>query len=145
MSKWMIVVTVNKVNSNWSFHQFLKGCYQFVDSFILTLSYVSCHAVVYVIGKQLAVEGIDSGIDGCGLDQDVITVGIVFQHSYDSPNLAFNTLQTIDEFLAFFVCAGGVFRTTAAGTDFFISRDVRFLSGGCISIFHIKTPFGLVR
>ena len=33
----------------------------------------------------------------CRLDQNVITIGIVFHHSYNSPDLAFNTLQAIDQ------------------------------------------------
>ena len=104
------------VSSGYLFHQFLKGCYQFVNGFIFTLTDISCHAVVNMVGEKFPVKGIDRSVDGGRLNEDIVAVGIVFQHSYDSPNLTFDTLQTVDEFLAFCFGAVGVFGTWCAAT-----------------------------
>ena len=50
-----------------------------------------------VAGKQLLIECIHCSIDCSGLNQDIITVGIILHHSYNAPDLAFNTFQTVDQ------------------------------------------------
>lgn len=53
-----------------------------------------------MVGKKLFIKGVHCCIYSGGLDQDVIAVGIVLQHSYNAPDLAFNTLQAVDQFLS---------------------------------------------
>ena len=72
-----------------------------------------------MIGKKFLIKSIDSCIYGGRLDQDIIAIGIILQHSYDSPDLAFDSLQTVDQLLSLGI---GTIRVlgTAAGTDFFL-------------------------
>ena len=67
-----------------------------------------------MVGKEFFVEGIDGGVDGSGLDEDVVAVGVVLEHSDDSADLAFNAFEAVDEFFAVGVRAVGVFRAAGA-------------------------------
>ena len=78
-------------------------------------------------GKQLFIKSIDCGIDRCGLDQDIVAVSIILHHSYDAPDLSFNTFQTVDQLLLLLLGTCSVF-LTAAGTGFFFSHRLSLLS-----------------
>ena len=67
-----------------------------------------------MVGKEFFVEGIDGGVDGSGLDEDVVAVGVVFEHSDDSADLAFDAFEAVDEFFAVGVRAVGVFGAAGA-------------------------------
>ena len=69
-----------------------------------------------MVRQKFLIKRIDSGIDGSRLDQNVIAVGIVLLHSYNSPDLPFNALQAINKLLTLRLRTIGMFRT-AAGTD----------------------------
>ena len=81
-----------------------------------------------MVGKKLFIKGVHCGIYSGGLDQDVIAVGIVLQHSYNAPDLAFNTLQTVDQLSSLRFGTQGVLGS--AGTDLLC----RFLAGKGFSI-----------
>ena len=97
-------------------HQFLQGCNKLIDCLIFAGTDITCDAGADMVRKKLFVKGIHSRIDSCGLDQDVVTISVIFQHSYNSPNLPLDTLQAVDELLAVGFRTVGVLRTTA-GTD----------------------------
>ncbi len=63
----------------------------------LTFPDIPGNAGADVAGKQLFVERIHCSIDCSGLNQDIITVGIILHHSYNASDLAFNTFQTVDQ------------------------------------------------
>ena len=54
-------------------------------------------------GKKLFVKSIHCSVYCGGLDQDVIAVGIVFQHSYNTPHLSFNSFQPVDKLFPVFL------------------------------------------
>ena len=85
-----------------------------------------------MIRKKLFIKRIDSGIDSSRLDQNVITISIILQHSYDPPNLPLNTLQPIHQLLPLRLRAIRMLRTTT-GTD----RSLRHI----IIILHRPTSF----
>ena len=67
-----------------------------------------------MVCKEFFVEGIDSSIDGSGLDEDVVTVSVVLEHSDDSADLAFDALEAVNEFFAIGVRAVGVLGAAGA-------------------------------
>ena len=81
------------------FHQFLQGCNKLIDCLIFAGTDITCDAGADMIRKKLFVKRIHSGIDSSRLDQDIVAVSVIFQHSYDSPNLPLDTLKAVDEFL----------------------------------------------
>ena len=69
-----------------------------------------------MIREKFFIECVDCGIYSGRLDQDVVAVSVILQHSYNAPYLAFNTLQAVHKLLAFCLGTVGVLGT-AAGTD----------------------------
>ena len=59
---------------------------------------------------------------GGGLHQYIRTISIFFHHTTNSANLSFNSVQTVYQFLSFFLCAGCRFFTASA--YFFISHFI---------------------
>ena len=83
------------------FHKLLKSCHKLINGLILPLTDIPGHTGADVIGKQFFVKRIHSCIHSSRLDQDIITVGIILQHTDDTPDLSFNTLQPVDRSVCF--------------------------------------------
>ena len=111
------------------FHKLLQCCNQLINGFVLALADISCNAGPDMVGEQFLIKGIYGGIYSGRLDQNVVAVSVILQHSYNAPYLAFNTLQAVHKLLAFCLGTVGVFGTTA-GTDL----PGGFLSGNSFRI-----------
>ena len=60
------------------------------------------HACAQMLGQKLAVEGVDGGVDGGGLRQDIVAVGVGFHHRLQPADLALNAAQPVEQLLFFF-------------------------------------------
>ena len=72
-------------------------------------------------GQQLLIESIDRRVDRRRLDQDVGTVGAVFDHAADAADLSFNPVEPVDEPLVFLRRAL-LFALRAVAAVFFVHR-----------------------
>lgn len=141
---------ISLCNPGISFHKLLQSCNQFIDGFVLSFPDIACHASPDMVGEQFLIKGIYGGIYSGRLDQDVVAVSVILQHSYNAPYLTFNTLQPVHQLLALRFGTVGVLGTTAgtdllggflAGNIFCISCGVAAAGFGFMFSCHWQAPF----
>ena len=82
-------------------------------------------------GQQLPVKRVHCSADCCGLDQDIVAVGIFFKHPLDAANLSFDPAQTVHQLLSLILGTGCGLAVTAASGFFLCNIFSRFFSFFC--------------
>ena len=71
-----------------------------------------------MLGQKLAVEGVDGGVDGSGLRQHVVAVGVGLDHRLQSPHLSFNAAQAVQKLLFLLLRAQRMLLTAGTSLGF---------------------------
>ena len=92
-------------------------------------------------GQQLPVKRIHCSADRCGLNQDIVAVGIFFKHPFDAANLSFDSAQTVHQLLSLILGTGCGLAVTAASVFFLCNIFFRFFTFFCTHLTYFVICF----
>ena len=87
------------------------------------------------------VPGVDGGVDGGGLRQDIVAVGIFFKHPLDAANLSFDSAQTVRQLLSLILGTGCGLAVAAASGFFLFNIFFRFFTFFCTHLTYFVICF----
>ena len=70
-------------------------------------------------GDQVFIKRVHGGVYGSRLDEDIVTLGVPFDHAANAADLPFDAVKAMDEFCFFFLTALGGFFFTAGAVGLF--------------------------
>ena len=92
-------------------------------------------------GQQLPVKRIHCSADRCGLNQDIVAVGILFKHPLDAANLTFDSAQTVRQLLSLILGTGCGLAVAAASGFFLFNIFFRFFTFFCTHLTYFVICF----
>ena len=93
----LIPLTSYISNKNTSFHKTAEGVDKLVHRFFPAAFYIVGNTGFYVFGKHLPIKCVESRRGGLHLHHDVDSLGVVFHHSFYSPNLPFYSAEPVEK------------------------------------------------